>query len=111
MWITRKEPSAEKNNFIILNTQFYTALVTHGVEHVLNWSDRKNTDIFSKKTILIPVNKDKHWLLCAVFNVALVNISVDDLNQEVPFILFLDPLDYHSRVEVVRNVRSCLNTE
>ncbi len=83
MRITRKEP-AEENNIIIYNTQFYTALVMQGVEHVLNWSDRRDTDIFSKKIIVIPVNKDKHWFLCAVFNVTLVNNSVDDVTQEVP---------------------------
>lgn len=105
MWITRKEPEEENN------TQFYTVLVDYGVEHVLNWSDRRDTDVFSKRIILIPVNKDKHWSLCALFNAALVNNSVDDITQEVPFILFLDPLNYHSRVEVVRNVRNWLNAE
>jgi hypothetical protein len=47
MWITRKE-AVKDNNFIIYNTQFYTALETQGVEHVLNWSDRRSTVIFSK---------------------------------------------------------------
>jgi hypothetical protein len=46
MWITRKEP-AEDNNFIIYNKQFHTALETQGVEHVLHWSDRRDTDTFS----------------------------------------------------------------
>jgi hypothetical protein len=36
MWVTKKEP-AEENNFIIYNTQFYTALATYGVENVLIW--------------------------------------------------------------------------
>jgi Ulp1 family protease len=110
MWITRKEP-AEENNFIIYNTQFYTVMVTHGIEHVMNWSDRKDTDVFSKKNILIPVNKDKHGLLCAVYNAALVDTYVEGVGKEVPFMLFSDPLDYHSRVEVVKNVRSWLNAE
>ena len=72
MWITRKEP-AEDNNFIICNTQFYTTMVTNGIEHAMNWSYRKDTDVFSKKNILIPVNKDKHWSLCAVYNAAIVD--------------------------------------
>jgi hypothetical protein len=59
----------------------------------------------------MPVNKDMHWSLCAVFNAALVNNSVDHTTQEVPYMLFLAPLDYHSRVDVVRNVRNHLNTE
>jgi hypothetical protein len=45
-----------------------------------------------------------HWSLCAVFNAALVNNSLDDTTQEVPYMLFLDHLDYNSGVYVVRNV-------
>jgi hypothetical protein len=48
MLITRKEP-AEDKNFRIYNLQFSTAWEIQGVEHVLNWSDRRSTDIFSKK--------------------------------------------------------------
>jgi hypothetical protein len=39
------------------------------------------------------------WSLCSVFNAALVNNSVDDPTQEVSCMIFLDPLDYHYRVE------------
>jgi hypothetical protein len=39
------------------------------------------------------------WSLCSVFNAALVSNSVDDPTQEVPCMIFLDPLEYHSRVE------------
>ncbi len=88
-------------------------MVTNGIEHVMNWSYRKDTDVFSKKK-LIPVNKDKHWSLCAVYNAALVDSfaeGVEGVGQEVPFMLFLDPLDYHSRAEVVKNVRNWLIAE
>jgi hypothetical protein len=78
---------------------------------VLNWSYRRDTDIFSKKSILVSVNKDQHWSLCAVFNAAILNNSVDDVTQEVTFMLFLDPLDYHSRVKMVRNIRNWLNAD
>jgi hypothetical protein len=48
MLITRKEP-AEDKNFRIYYIQFSTALETQGEEHVINWLDRRSTDIFSKK--------------------------------------------------------------
>jgi hypothetical protein len=60
---------------------------------------------------MIPVNKDKHWSLCAVYNAALVDTIVEGVGKEVPFMLFLYPLDYHSRAEMVKNVRSRLNAE
>jgi hypothetical protein len=65
MWITRKEP-AEDNNFIIYNTQFYTTMVTNGIEHVMNWSYRKDTDVFSKKIILIHQQGQTLVIMCSV---------------------------------------------
>ncbi len=38
---------------------------------------------------MIPVNKDKHWSLCAVYNAALVDTFVEGVGKEVPFMLFL----------------------
>ena len=49
-----------------------------------------------------------------MYNAALVDSfakGVEGVGQEVPFMLFLDPLDYHSRAEVVSNVRNWLNAE
>ena len=47
--------------------------------------------MYSVKKKLIPVNKDKHWSLCAVYNAALVDSfaeGVEGVGQEVPFMLF-----------------------
>jgi Ulp1 family protease len=70
-----------------------------------------DTDIFSKRIIVIPVNKDKNWFLFEEFNAALVSSEVHHAYKEVPFMLFLDPLEYHSRAEIVKNERSWLNSE
>ena len=63
--------------------------------------------------LVIPVNKALHWSLCVVFHPGSVTqfTDSDDVDAEVPFILFLDPLDCHSRKEICQNLRSWLDGE
>ena len=105
-WITRKEAIDEPYiRFFI--TQYYTAIVDFGVARVTKWTEKRSIDIFSKKNLVLPVHIASHWSLCAVYNAGqIVNFDEnDDVQVEIPFILFLDPLDYHSRTAVCKNIR------
>jgi hypothetical protein len=63
--------------------------------------------------LILPINKNLHWSLCVVFHPSSVThfTDSDDIDAEVPFILFLDPLDCHSRKEVCQNLCSWLDGE
>jgi hypothetical protein len=54
---------------------------------------------------------DNHWSLCKVFNASqIANVDKKDIVAvEIPFILFLDPLDFHSQSQVCQNARDWLN--
>jgi Ulp1 family protease len=50
---------------------FYSTLVNEDiVSAVASWtrSDRRAMDIFQKKFIIIPINKDYHWTLAVIVN-------------------------------------------
>ncbi len=51
---------------------------------------------------IIPVNISLHWSLCVIFHPGSVATFMDneDVDIELPFILFLDPLDCHGRAEI-----------
>ncbi len=101
-WITRKEAAGEPY-IRFFTTQFYTAIVNYGVSHVVKWNERR-IDIFSKKKIVLPVNIASHWSLCAIYNAGQI-ATFDENNDdqvEIPFLLFLDPLNFHSRNEIYK---------
>jgi Ulp1 family protease len=54
---------------------------------------------FQKTKIVLPLNIDKHWSLCAVCNAAQAATfdENDHVEVKIPFLLFLDPLDFHYR--------------
>ncbi len=110
MWITRKEP-ADENWVHTFNMQFYTSLIEKGVDHVLKWIQKRNLDVFSKTMLILPINKQLHCSLCCIFNPRAVMSSNDEEHpdMEMCFLLFLDPLDYHSRVQVCQEIREWLN--
>jgi len=97
------------------------------VASVTNWTKNKNINIFEKKLIFIPVNKDLHWSLCVVVNPGAIEqhqeraelldsaASIDELDfkdDAMPCILFLDPMkSYHPTRTVVNNLRQWLNSE
>jgi hypothetical protein len=96
-WITRKEAN-EELYIMFFNTQFYSAILLTGVSCVIKWNEKRGVDIFAKKILVIPVNRDNHWSLCAVCNTGQI-AKVDKKDRgsgDIPFIMFLDPLDFHS---------------
>ena len=112
LWISRKEAN-EEPHIMFFNTQLYSTILLAGASCVVNWNEKRGVDIFTKRILVIPVNKDNHWSLCAVYNAGLI-AKVDKKDREsvdIPFIMFLDPLDYHSRGQVCQNIRDWLNAE
>jgi Ulp1 family protease len=86
-------------------------MVTDGIDATCSWTSSRGIDAFSKKMLFIPVNKNLHWFLCVVFHPGSVTQFTDHngVDVEVPFILFLDPLDSHSRKEICQNLCSWLD--
>jgi Ulp1 family protease len=111
-WITRKEPM-EENWIQIFNTEFYTVLDDLGVDHVLKCTAKRKLDVFTKKMLILPINKQLHWSLHCVGNPSAVTYcsDVDAEDMEVSYMLFLDPLDHHNRSMVCDKVMFWLNAE
>jgi hypothetical protein len=109
-WIMRKEVKSE-SVVCPMMTYFYTTLSSvGGVEQVLRWTEKM--DIFSKQFIFVPVNQALHGLLCIVVNPGLITaFNDDDVDVEVPCLIFLDSLQLHSRKEIAEKLRTWLNAE
>ncbi len=71
-WVTRKEFPTE-SSVHIFSSHFYTQLRTKGYDAVTTWTSNRGINIFEKKMILIPVNNQKHWPLCAEINAGFID--------------------------------------
>ncbi len=62
--------------------------------------------------IFVPVNEALHWLLCVVVNPGMITaFNDDDVDVEVPSLIFLDSLQCHSRKEIAHTLCTWLNAE
>jgi len=98
----------------VFTTQFFSKLEREGAEAVVSWTKRKSLDIFEKKFIFIPVNKDLHWSLFVVVNAGKVETahrSDGEANVEHPFILFMDSLQAHKHKVLSTFIIGWLNSE
>jgi Ulp1 family protease len=104
-WLTRKELPKESSVYIF-TTHFYTKLKCEGYDSVPHWAA-------NKKMILIPINYQNHWSLCAVINEGYIDyggFSIS-LSGVTPVLLLLDSLQLHSLTEISENIRTWLNAE
>eukprot|EP00980_Cylindrotheca_fusiformis_P010725 scaffold2403_cov87-Cylindrotheca_fusiformis.AAC.3 len=114
-WISRNEDkSSTKLHFF--TSHFYTTLLNDGPNSVTSWTAKKNINIFDKKFIFIPINKDLHWSLCVVVNPGFIkNSRESDLekqsNLDLPCLIFMDSLNLHKKATVRRKVEAWLNSE
>jgi Ulp1 family protease len=111
-WLMRKELPKE-SAVHIFSTHFYTKLLNEGYESVAHWTKNRGINVLEKKLVLIPINKQSHWSLCAVINAGYIDyggVSIT-LNGVTPVILLLDSLRLHSVSEVSDNIRMWLNAE
>lgn len=115
-WITKRMGETGKDVHVF-TTQFFTKLEDEGVSAVSSWTAKKNLDIFEKKFILIPVNKDIHWSLFVVVNPGKIEnghdstIENDDEVLEHSFCLFMDSLRAHKKNRMKNIIQNWLNAE
>ncbi len=95
----------------IFTSHFYTSLVKEGPKGVESLTSKKNLDIFDKKMIFIPINRNLHWSLCVVLNPYYIVRTKPLGSDRVPCILFLDSLKAHKKNAVAKNVHGWLNAE
>lgn len=115
------EPGSSKSKIHIFTTQFFSALEDNGVDAVTKWTARKDIDIFDKKFILIPINKDLHWSLCVVVNPGKItngdkilpnmNDIEEGMDLDAPFLLLMDSLRMHKKGRIQSQVYDWLNSE
>jgi Ulp1 family protease len=111
-WLMQKELLME-SAVHIFSTHFYTKLLSEGYELVAHWTKNRGINVLDKKLVLIPINKQSHWSLCAVINAGYIDyggVSIT-LSSVTPVLVLLDSLKLHSLSEVSENIRMWLNTE
>ena len=99
----------------VFPSQFYTKLEQEGVESVMSWTASRKIDIFDKKYVFVPVNKDIHWSLLVIVNPGKI-VSDDkeeawDQHLEHPYILFMDSLRAHKKSKLQITLYKWLNAE
>ncbi|GFH53921.1 hypothetical protein CTEN210_10397 [Chaetoceros tenuissimus] len=99
----------------VFPSQFYTELEQKGVESVTSWTANRNIDIFEKKYVFVPVNKDIHWSLLVIVNPGKI-VSDDkkeawDQHLEHPYVLFMDSLRAHNKSKLQKTLYTWLNAE
>lgn len=72
--ISRNQPSNETSNGVkFFTTHFLSRLAESGIERVLSWTlGKKKINVFEKKFIFAPYNKDLHWALFVIVNPGLI---------------------------------------
>jgi Ulp1 family protease len=96
------------------SSHFYTQLRTTEYDAVITWAQNRGINIFEKKMILMPMNHQKHWSLCAVINVGYIDYGGVQLYVDafqLPVLVHLDSLKLHLRAEISENIRPLLNVE
>jgi Ulp1 family protease len=75
-------------------------MIEEGVECVLKWNENRKLDIFSKKTIMLPINLKSHWSSFVVVNMHnlptfLLGSMELELDIELPVMMLFDSLGLH----------------
>jgi Ulp1 family protease len=69
------ERITKESSIHIFSSHFYTQLGTWGYDAVAHWTANRGINVFEKKMILIPVNKQQQWSLCAVLNAGYIDFG------------------------------------
>jgi hypothetical protein len=107
----KKKQSAD---FHFFTSHFYTTLEDNGPRAVESWTGKKAIDIFEKKLIFIPINKDLHWSLCVLVNpgaISLASKKNKETNDPLCCLLFFDSLNMHKKSKVHTHMTKWLNAE
>jgi len=95
--------------YYIFDTYFYSALQSEKKDKkdVRNWT--KNVDIFKYDYLLIPINTEAHWLLCAVCFAR--NVGEKHAPKDKPCIITLDSMNARSHATTIKPIRDFLKDE
>jgi Ulp1 family protease len=102
------------SDFHFFTSHFYTTLAAGGPKAVESWTRRKKINVFEKKLIFVPINKDLHWSLCVIVNPGAIVSSLEGTpskNDSLCCLIFLDSLRMHNKNTVCSKIRSWLNNE
>lgn len=111
--ISRGE-NKQSTDFHFFTSHFYTTLSKEGPTAVQSWSAKKNIDLFRKRLIFVPINKDLHWSLCVIVNpgAALLSSSKNTKKDDAfSCLLFLDSKKMHAPSKVQEVISDWLNAE
>ena len=78
-------------------------------DHVKKWT--KNTNIFEKDFVIVPINHEDHWYVVLICYPALTKPREYNGRVECPVMLLLDSLEDGMKDEVVANLREYLACE
>jgi sentrin-specific protease 7 len=97
-------------------SHFYTTLLNEGEDAVMSWTSKKNINVFQKKFIFIPINKDLHWSLCVIVNPGHIMHAFEDDEEKkselpLPGLIFLDSLSLHRKPTIRSKLQKWLNAE
>lgn len=112
----RRHEDIDASDIHFFTSHFYTTLLNEGAEAVMSWTSRKKLDIFQKKFIFIPINKDLHWSLCVVVNPGAAENSFEEdeakkAKLSLPCLIFFDSLNLHRKKTIRTNLQKWLNAE
>lgn len=100
--------------FHFFTSHFFSTLSSKGPKAVASWTERKNINIFSKKLIFIPINKDLHWSLCVVVNPGAIEktyMREPTKHDPLACMILMDSLKMHNKRKVSQHIRDWLNSE
>jgi Ulp1 family protease len=86
----------------IFSTHFHTELASGG--SVAHGTTNRGINLFQKKLIIIPINKQKHWSLFALMNHHYIDfggIKLHSNHFQVLVLIMLDSLKLHSMNEEI----------
>ena len=107
----RRKENPVESSIHVFTSHFYSSLAKGGPKAVESWTAKKDIDVFRKKMIFIPINKNLHWSLCVVVNSKEIGRKLKNENDPLPCILFFDSLKAHKKDLVAKKVNSWLNAE
>ena len=110
----KRNDKGKESETLFLNTNFFITLRLEIIEEKLNcvirWTKNKNT--FSKKLILIPINKTHlHWSLLVVVNLGKFTKKdkVNGDNDETSYILLFNSLESQNKNTIRKSICQWLN--
>ncbi|KAL0579200.1 hypothetical protein V5O48_002823 [Marasmius crinis-equi] len=106
LWLQQldKDNSVLADQIYVFSTFFYQKLdkeegIDAGYRAVARWTNK--VDLFQKKYVFVPINKDMHWFLAVLYQPRFVldPVAERELGEQIPYIFIMDSLGQkHNKV-------------